>query len=159
MISIKRASMGPVSEPVEESVPALVYPYRAGLAGGAIGGMAMIAITIVYSILSGRGIWLLETLSELNVTVLIAGLLLHAVISMGLGFVFTLLLPTLPGSPIIWSLTIGALLWWLAGTIALPLLNPRMVEAVDMPTFLIAHLAYGLVLGGWIARTPKVRAE
>jgi hypothetical protein len=156
MISIKRVA---ISEPAEASVPALVYPYRAGLAGGAIGGLAMIAAVIGYTILSGRGAWLLGLVSGLNVTMLIAGLLLHAVISTGLGFVFTLLLPTLPGSPIVWSLTIGSLLWWLAGTLALPLLNPILGGAIDAPTFLIAHLAYGLALGSWIAQTPKVEAE
>jgi hypothetical protein len=176
MFHVDRKSLRPSAEQVEESVPALVYPYRVGLTGGALGGLAMIAVAIMYGIVSGRGFWLpvnligatlirdlqgasLGTLSQFNVAALIAGLLLHTAISIGLGFVFAVLLPTLPGSPLIWSLPIGTLLWSLAGLIALPLLNPIMVGTVDVPSFLIAHLGYGLVLGGWIARTPKIQAE
>ena len=176
MLHVDHPSLRSASTQVEESVPALVYSYRAGLIGGALGGIAMVAVAVVYGVLSGRGIWLpvnligaalirdlqgasLETLSQFNAAALVAGLALHLAISTGLGLVFALLLPTLLGSPVIWSLPIGLLLWSLAGLMAHLLLNPVMVEAVDVPSFLIAHLAYGLMLGGWIARTPKVPAE
>jgi hypothetical protein len=33
-----------------------------------------------------------------------------------------------------------------------------MAQHVDRGSFFIAHVVYGLVLGGWIARTPKIRA-
>jgi len=161
VLHVDHKSLQSSSTPVEESVPApdwfhrgpaLVYPYRAGLIGGALGGLAMIAVAVAFGAP-------LETLTQLNAAALTGGLFLHAAISMGLGFVFALLLPTLPGSPVLWSLPIGTLLWSLAGLMALPLLNPVMVDAVDVPSFLVAHLVYGLVLGAWIARTPKIRAD
>jgi len=158
MSQVYRHSLGSLSTQVEGSVPALVYPYRAGLTGGALGGIAMIAVAVAYGLLSGHNI-ALEILGQTNAATLLGGLLLHAAIAMGLGFVFAVLLPTLPGSPMIWSLTLGPLLWWLAGSIALPMLALIWIGAFDMPMFLIAHLAYGLVLGGCISRTPKIRAE
>jgi hypothetical protein len=176
MLYVNRNSRRSSSTRVEESVPALVYPYRAGLIGGALGGAALITVAVVYSLMSGRGIWLpinligatlipdlqsasLAALAQFNAVALIAGVLLHTALSIGLGFVFAVLLPTLPGSPVIWSLTIGALLWSLAGLIGLPLLNPIMGRTVDGSIFFMGHLAYGLALGGWIARTPKILAE
>jgi hypothetical protein len=176
MLHVNRNSLRSSSTHVGESVPAWVYPYRAGLIGGALGGAAMIAVAVVYSLTSGRGIWLpvnligatlipslqsasLATLAQFTAAALVAGVLLHTALSIGLGFVLTVLLPTLPGSPVIWSLTIGALLWSLAGLIGLPLLNPIMGRAVDAPIFFIEHVAYGLALGSWIARTPKIPAE
>ena len=152
VLHVDHKSLRSSSKLMEESVPAFVYPYRAGLIGGALGGLAMIAVAIAFGAP-------LATLSQLSAAALIGGLLLHAAISMGLGFVFALLLPTLPGSPVLWSLPIGTLLWSLAGLMTLPVLNPVMADAVDVPSFLAAHLAYGLVLGAWIARTPKIRAE
>lgn len=158
------------------SVPAMVYPYKVGVTGGALGGSAMVAVALIYGVVSGRGIWLpvnlvgatlildlqgapLEKLAEFNAAALIVGVILHATISIGIGFVFAVLLPTLPGPPVIWSLTVGSLLWALASLLILPALNPTMAEHVDVPSFLIAHLVYGIVLGWWIPRTPKIRAE
>lgn len=176
MLHVDHHSLHSSSTQVEESVPALVYPYRAGLTGGALGGLAMMAVAMVYGLVSGRGLWLpvnligtalipglqsasLATLSQFNAAALLAGLLLHTALSIGLGFVFAMMLPTLPGSPVMWSLAVGSLLWWLAGAITLPLFNPIMAAAVDVPSFLMAHLAYGLALGGWVTQKPRIRAE
>jgi len=157
----------------EELVPAWVYPYRVGVVGGALGGLVMVVVALAYGALSGRGVWLpvnligatlvrelqdasIEQIAQFNLAALIAGLALHALLSVGLGFVFAVLLPTMPGPPIIWSLTVGPLLWILASVLTLPLLNPIMAEHVEVSSFMIAHLAYGLVLGWYISRQPKI---
>ena len=159
----------------ELSVPAWVYPYRAGIVGGAWGGLAMIAVAAVYGISSGKGVWLpvnligatlvrdlqmapLEQLVAFRTDTLIVGLTLHMALSIGLGLIFALLLPTLPGSPLFWAIIIGPLLWGLASVLILPLLNPVMAQYVDHLSFFVAHVVYSLVLGWWIARTPKVHA-
>jgi hypothetical protein len=151
-----------------------VYPYRVGLTGGALGGAAMVVVALAYGIVNGN-VWLpvnligatlvrdlqtapIETLSQFNLPAFLAGLLLHGLISVGLGWVFAVLLPTMPGPPLVWSLTVGPLLWGLASLIILPVINPVMEQLVDRPSFFVAHLVYGLVLGWWIARTPKIRA-
>ena len=78
------------------------------------------------------------------------------VMSVGLGFVFALLLPTLPGPVLIWSLTVGPALWVLASLLTLPLIDPVMNQYVDRPSFFAAHFVYGLILGLWFARAHKV---
>ena len=159
----------------ELSVPAWVYPYRAGIIGGALGGVAMIVVALIYGLTSGQGVWLpvnligativrnlqiapLDQLSSFNLVALIVGLTLHMGLSIGLGLIFALLLPTFPGPPLLWAIIIGPLLWTLASVLILPLLNPVMAQNVDHLSFFVAHVVYSIVLGLWIARTPKVRA-
>jgi hypothetical protein len=163
----------PVAAPAEElSVPAWVYPYRLGLSGGALGGLVMMGVALAYG-WQHNSLWLpvnligatvvrdLQTaspaeLAAFNLPALIAGLALHLSMSVGLGFLFALLLPTLPGPVLIWSLTVGPALWVLASLLTLPLINPVMGQYVDRPSFLAANVAYGLVLGLWFARAHKV---
>src|SRR5512141_943937 len=115
--------------PIEESsdpagysarVPALVYPYSAGLFGGLLGGLAMIPVALAYGLLSGDGVWYpvnliaatlvrswqgasAAQLEQFSLTGLILGLLIHLVMSIGLGLAFAVLLPTFPGTPIVWA--------------------------------------------------------
>lgn len=98
----------------------------------------------------------LAELSAFNPSALIVGLALHMIMSVALGFMFALLLPTLPGPLLIWFLTIGTALWVLASLLTLPLLDPVMNQYVDRPSFFAAHFVYGLVLRLWFARAHKV---
>lgn len=154
-------------------VPAEVYPYSAGVVGGILGGAAMALVAIVTGLLIGRGPWYPlnlvaatimrslqtaspEALSQFHLTALIVGFILHMLISTGIGFLFAVLLPTLPGRPWVWSLLIGPALWFAAQFVVLPLVNPVMSTSVWLPSFFVAHLAYGLVLGAWIQHAGKV---
>jgi hypothetical protein len=166
----------PVSKPHDIlAVPAMVHSVRTGAIGGALGGAAMALVANGYGLISGLGVWLpvnviaatflrdlqsasIDQLAQFNLAALIIGLLMHAVLSIGLGILFVLILPTLPGTPIIWALTVGPLLWIIASVLTLPLLNPIMVRVVDVPSFIVAHVIYGLVMGIYVARTAKVPA-
>ena len=156
----------------ELSIPAWVYPYRLGLSGGALGGLAMIVVALLYG-WQHNSVWLPvnligatvvrdlqsaspPSLSNFNLAAFIAGLALHLIMSVGLGFLFALILPTFPGPVLIWSLTIGPALWILASLLILPALNPVMNQYVDRPSFFAVHFAYGLVLGLWFMRAHKV---
>ena len=166
----------PEEEEREVSFPSTVYPLKAGAIGGALGGAVMALVAIGYGLISGRGIFLPvnviastflldlrtlndEQLAQFNLAALIVGTLMHAVLSVGLGTLFALLLPTMPGHPVIWALTIGPLLWVIATVITLPLINPFAAQRIEPVSFVVAHLAYGLVMGMWVAHTPKVPAE
>ena len=157
-------------------VPAEVYPYSAGVFGGLVGGVGMIPFGLAYGLLSGHGIWypvniiaatIIRTwqqaspaeLAQFSVPGLVFGLLIHLAMSMALGLTLGVLLPGLPGTPLLWAFVIGPILWVGAVFAGLPLFNPVMARLVDWPSFALANIAYSLILGIWIARTPKIPAE
>ncbi len=160
----------------ELGFPTHVYPYTAGIAGGAVGGLAMAIPALAYGWLSGHGIWYPinlvaatvlrelqvltpEQLTAFNLSALAVGLALHLVVASALGLLFAILLPTLPGRPIIWAVIIGPLLWFSATLIVLPQINPVMSQLLDWPSFGLANIVYGLVMGTWVMRTPMVQSE
>ncbi len=160
----------------EIGYPTHVYPYTAGFVGGIAGGLAMIVPAIAYGVLSGRGIWypvnlvaatvmrgmqsmMPEQLAVFNSSALVAGLAIHLSIAALLGLLFAILLPTLPGRPVIWALIVGPLLWFGATLVVLPQLNPVMSQWLDWPSFALANIVYGLVAGGWVMYTPLVEAH
>ncbi|WP_376791191.1 hypothetical protein [Thermoflexus sp.] len=156
--------------------PAEIIPYRAGVIGGLAGGIAMVGVALGYGLYSGQGIWLpvnligatlvrelqgapMEVLTRFHPTALFAGLILHGLLSSGLGALYAMILPTLPGPPLLWAVIVGPLLWLSATFVILPIFNPVMARYVDWPSFALAHLIYGLIMGIWVGRTPRVRAE
>lgn len=157
-------------------VPALVYPYSAGVLGGLWGGLAMIPVALAYGIISGRGIWYpvnliaatlirswqqasVDQLMQFSIAGLVVGLSIHLVMAVLLGLAFAILLPTMPGSPILWALIVGPILWAGAIFVGLPLFNPMMAQYIDWPSFAVANIVFSLVLGGWVNRTPKIPAS
>lgn len=165
-----------MEQPAIRRVPETVYPYTAGIYGGLLGGLVMIPVAIAYGLMSGHGIWYPvnliaatlvrswqhaspEALAEFNLTGLLLGLVIQIIMSAGLGLLFAIVLPTLPGRPIYWAFLVGPILWFGAVYAALPILNPLMVEHVDLPSFALANILYSLVLGAWIDRTAKIPAD
>ncbi len=159
----------------EIGIPTHVYPYTAGIEGGLLGGLLMVIPALTYGVLSGHGPWypanlvaaaLLPELQSLppqafeafSLSSLMVALAIHVIVAIGIGFMFAVLLPTLPGRPQIWALVVGPMLWLAATSIFLPTINPIMSHLLDWPSFAIANIVYGLTMGLWVARTPKVRA-
>ena len=156
--------------------PEWVYPYSAGVIGGLIGGMGVALVGAGYGLISGVGIWLpvnlvaaavlrqlqqqsLGEIARFDPLALGIGLMLHAGVSVGLGEMFSFLLPALPGRPLFWGPVIGPLLWVGASVAALPVINPVMSSNLEIVSFAIANVSYGLLLGWWIDRTPMVRVS
>ncbi len=157
-------------------VPSRVHPYTAGVYGGLAGGLGMIIVGLAYGLWSGHGIWyplnliaatILRSwqhasaaqLAQFSFAGLVVGLSIHILMSIGLGLAFATLLPTLPGPPLVWAFVVGPILWVAAVYAGLPLLNPVMARLVDLPSFAIANIVYSLILGIWVARTPKTHVE
>ena len=155
--------------------PEWVYPYKAGIFGGLLGGLAVSVVGLGYGVYSGN-VWLpvnlvaavlirryqgesVAVISEFDPLALLIGVGIHAVMSITLGLMFTFILPALPGRPLYWAPVIGPLLWVGAYMAALPLINPVMVDNLEVISFTIANIAYGILLGWWIDRTPMVRVQ
>jgi hypothetical protein len=157
----------------EPGYPAEVYPYTAGVVGGLLGGAFMILPALAYGFISGRGPWYPvnlvaatalpylqtmtpEQIARFDPAALVVGLVTHLIVATSLGLVFAVLLPTLPGRPPIWALIVGPLLWLGATLLVLPQVNPAMSRFLDWPSFGLANIGYGLVMGFWVEGTPRV---
>ncbi len=155
--------------PVDEKIPVSagrIYSLQVGLTGGLLGGSAMALLGMIQSALSGHSIFypanltaavLLpelqaaspSQLAEFRADALLVGLLVHFAISAGLGVLFTLLLPAVPGSPLLWGAVISPVLW-IIGFSTLQILNPVMYRNVEPVGFALGHILFGLILGWWV---------
>lgn len=171
-----RLSPKAVMSPEEEfgvGWPSERYSYSAGAVGGLLGSLAMVVVALAYGVLSGSGIWFPVNLigaaivpslqaagpaelAQFHLVGLIAGLSVHLTLSVLLGLVYALVLPTLPGRPEMWAVIVGPLLWFAAMFTILPVINPAMQQYVDVTSFALAHVAYSLILGLWVSRSSKV---
>lgn len=94
-------------------LPTEVHPISAGVRGGIVGGIVMPIPALAYGIISGHGIWypvnLLAgmvlpgigqptrtALDEFHLSFLLLGIFIHVVLSVVLGLIYGVLLPTLP---------------------------------------------------------------
>lgn len=170
---MKRGTLWARNEQDEKlGYPPRVYPLTAGVVGGLLGGAAMTVPALAYGLLSGKGAWYAinlvagavvnfntvgeQQIGQFNLSWFVIALALHLAVSVAIGLLFALLLPTLPGPPVLWAILIGPLLWFGATSIALPLINPAMSQRLDWVSFIVANLVYSLVMGLWIAFTPMV---
>lgn len=167
----------PTAEPEAYPIwPEWVYPYPAGIIGGLLGGLGVAIVGAGYGLLSGTGVWLpvnlvaaaalrslqtqpLDQIARFDPLALAAGLAIHAATSVALGVMFSFILPALPGRPFYWGPVIGPLLWVGASVAALPIINPVMAGNVELISFAVANVMYGVLLGWWIDRTPMVQVR
>lgn len=155
--------------------PQQVYPLTAGIVGGLLGGAVMVVPALAYGLLSGKGLWYpvnlvagaaldlqgatTQQLGQFHPVWFGTALFIHILVSLSLGLLFVLLLPTLPGPPVFWAIVVGPLLWLGATAVLLPVINPAMSQRLDWLSFMIANVAYSLVMGLWVGLTPRVPAR
>jgi hypothetical protein len=119
---------------------------------------------MAYGLLSGHGIWwpvnLLagivlpgigsmsdKELGQFHLALLVLGLVIHAVVSLILGLVYGVLMPTLPNlpKPLAWGALLMPLLWTAVSYVALGALNPGVRSGIEWPWFVMSQLVFGLV--------------
>lgn len=168
--------MRPGTEGYRFRLPEKVHPIRAGLKGGAAGGVAMPVPALLWGVLSGHGVWFpvnllaglaLPGIDELSVaeleqfrpTLFAVGVVIHATISAVVGLVYGVLLPTIPRSPR-WQLVTGGvvlpLIWTGASYGLMGVANPVLRQYVDWAWFAVSQFVFGLVAAAVVVRSEKV---
>ena len=167
-MDVERTSDGVVLGPV--------YSLKTGAIGGLIGGLCMAVVAMLTGVLMGQGIWyplnlvgatLVRSLQsapaaelmQFDLIVLVAGFIVHFISSIGLGVAIVAILPTLPGRPLVWSAVVGLALWAIAQFAVLPIINPLMAEGLNVPSFIIAHLAYSIAVGLYFEQQEPVNVN
>lgn len=154
-------------------LPLAVHPYRAGVAGGLAGGAVMAALAVGWGAASAGSPWYpvnllaaagsaaLSTAGEpalhaFSATGLGVAVVVHAALSVLLGLLYAVLLPTLPRAPVLWGGLVAPLLWTGLLRSGLGLLDPALEARVDWPWFTLTQVAFGLVAGGVVRRAGRV---
>jgi hypothetical protein len=154
-----------------------------GAIGGLIGGIAMATLMMAVTAVKGMGVltplyliaatfhesWAVQT--GFTPAPILVGVMVHMVMSMGLGFAFVVALSSItrPGASLPHWASAG-LMWGLIvllvnQNIVLPVVDPALVSATSGLIFwwVLAHLMFGLALGISAAlprtlRRPALRA-
>lgn len=145
-------------------LPVKVHPVSAGIKGGLVGGLVMPLPAILYGLLSGHGIWWpvnllagmvipgigsrsVNELEQFHPTLLVLSIFIHIVVSLILGLIWGVLMPTLPDirKPVAWGAVLMPLLWTAVSYIALGAENPGVRDGIEWPWFILSQFLFGLV--------------
>jgi hypothetical protein len=154
-------------------IPAEFHPYSAGLRGGVVGAVAMAAVAMAYGVVSQGSPWYpvnllaavasptlasadLSVLRAFSATGLVLGFIVHGAISLLVGLLYAVLLPMLPGSPLLWGGVVAPLLWSGGLWACLGLIDPELAARIEWVAFVGSQLAFGLATGWVVARTERV---
>ncbi len=157
-------------------LPLKVQPISAGIKGGLLGGLVMPLPALVWGLVSGHGIWypinLLAgmviagvdsmpagELEQFRLSLFLVGLVIHAAMSLVLGLMYGVLLPTLPpiaGGQLVWGGALMPLLWTGAAYGLMGVVNPLLQQEVDWPWFIASQFVFGITAAIVVIRTEQV---
>jgi hypothetical protein len=170
-ISVERLRVGTGGHRVR--IPAEIHPYSSGLKGGIAGGVAMAVVAMFFGLISHGSAWYpinllaagvvpsladasYEQLKQFSFAGMLAGGIMHAIVSPLVGVLYAVLLPMFPRRAGLWSGLITPVVW--TGLIAstLDVINPTLNARVDWKWFIASQIAFGLVCGYVVARTQRI---
>jgi hypothetical protein len=161
-------------------LPQDVRPTSAGLWGGLVGGAVMPVPALLWGLLSGHGPWypvnLLagmvvpgvermsdQDLMEFHTSLLLVALVIHVAMSVVIGLVYGVLMPTLPEvpRPIAWGGLLMPILWTGASYVAMRVVNPELPGKVHWAWFLVSQFVFGITMPAVVLgakRLPRILA-
>lgn len=161
-------------------LPEKVHPVSAGFWGGLWGGIAMTAPALIWGVISGNGIWfpvnllagmvlpgldegpaeqVRQHMQSFLLGPFIIAVVIHITMSIGLGLIYGVILPTLPpvpGGPLVLGGIVLPALWTAASHSLMGLVNPLLHTYVEWPFFVISQFVYGVVASIVIMRSEKI---
>jgi mono/diheme cytochrome c family protein len=161
-------------------LPEKVHPVSAGFKGGIWGGIVMTVPALAWGLFSGNGIWfpvnllagmvlpgldvgsqeeVREHLQSFLLGPFIIAIVIHITMSIGLGLIYGVILPTLPpvpGGPLVLGGIVLPALWTAASHSLMGLVNPLLHIYVDWPSFVASQFVYGIVASIIIMRSEKI---
>jgi hypothetical protein len=154
-------------------LPIEMHPYWTGLYGGLAGAVAMAVVAMLFGLIAQRSIWYpinllaagvlpslaeapIEQLREFSGAGLIAGGMIHLLVSLLVGLLYAVSLPMFPRGAGWRSGLVTPVLWSGLIAITLDLINPTLSERIDWIWFVGSQIAYGLATGWVVARSAKI---
>jgi hypothetical protein len=162
-------------------VPEQVHPYSAGALGGIIGGAAMTIPALLYGLFSQHhSLWYpinllvgmvlelprlpdgslnIEYLQQFHFSYFVLATFIHVLLSVCLGLMYGVLLPMLPGRPLLFGGVVAPLLWTGLAYGFMGVLNPALRTEVWWPAFFLSQFVFGVVVAQVVVRSEKVYTE
>lgn len=157
-------------------LPLKVHPISAGIKGGIVGGLVMAIPALAWGYVSGHGVWypinllagmVVPGLAKLSVAelegyrmpLLITATVIHALMSLVIGLIYGVLLPTLPpifGSQFMWGALVLPLIWTGASYGLTGVVNPVLQERVDWPWFIASQFVFGIAAASVVMMTEQI---
>lgn len=147
----------------------------AGILGGIAGGILMPIPAVLWSLANRHGIWYpvnllagmvvpgmadlpLAELQDFRGDWLAKALAIHAVLSVGFGLVYGLLLPKLPTIPasVAWGGMLMPLLWTATAYSLMGVVNKVLQEYVNWPWFIVSQFVFGIVAAVVVHRSEQM---
>jgi hypothetical protein len=158
-------------------LPQDVHPISAGLKGGIAGGIAMPAPALLWGLLSGHGLWYpvnllagmvlpgvgkmaVPELEQFHAVLVLAAIVIHAVLSVVIGLIYGVLLPTLPSvpRPIAWGGLLMPILWTGGSYVAMHVVNPALPGKVSWPWFILSQFVFGITMPAVVLGAKRLPA-
>jgi hypothetical protein len=146
-------------------LPEQVHPISAGLRGGIAGGLLMPVPALLWGLFSGHGPYYpvnllagmvlpgvgamtVPELEQFQASLLLVALVIHVVMSVVIGLIFGVLLPTLPEvpRPIAWGGLLMPILWTGVSYVAMNVANPALPGRVSWPWFILSQFVFGITM-------------
>jgi hypothetical protein len=154
-------------------IPVAVRPYSAGVKAGLAGGTAMAVVAILFGVLAKGSPWYpinlmaavaLPSLASADIAQLRAfnglalgvGIIVHGALSILVGLLYAVILPTLPRYPVVWAGFVAPALWTALTWSTLGLVNPVLNERIEWHWFVASQVAFGLATGWVVSRAAPV---
>lgn len=153
--------------------PAEVHPYRSGVVGGLVGGVAMAIVACMWGIVKHGSVWLpinlltgavvpevgtadLATLEVIHPGWFAIAIGIHLAMSIAVGSLYTTALPMMPRRPIfaggvLVPVIVTGLVWATLGVV-----NPALEKYISWPWFIGSQFAFGIACGWWVSRGEMV---
>ncbi|HEY7154050.1 MAG TPA: hypothetical protein VH575_08855 [Gemmataceae bacterium] len=158
-------------------LPQDVHPVSAGIKGGIVGGVVMPLPALLWGLFSGYGLWypvnllagmvlpgvgrmtVLE-LKQFDSSLLLAALIIHVVLSLVIGLIYGVLLPTLPAVPgaIAWGGLLMPILWTGVSYVAMRVANPALPRMVSWPWFIFSQFVFGITMPAVVLGAKRLPA-
>jgi len=157
-------------------LPLKVHPVSAGVKGGLLGGVVMPLPAFAWALLSGHSIWFpvnllagtllpglggmnMAELEQLHPMLVLIGVVIHAVMSLVIGLLYGVLLPTIP-QRVVWQMVCGGvlvpLIWTGLCYGLMSVANPALRANVDWAWFATSQFVFGLTAAAVVVRSEKV---
>ncbi len=157
-------------------LPQKLHPISAGIRGGLLGGALMPIPAFTWGVLSGHGVWYpinllagmvwggidrmsVAELEQFHLPLFLVGCVIHGTMTLVLGLIYGVLLPTLPpirGGEIVWGGVLMPLLWTGISYGLMGVVNPLLHSVVDWPWFIASQFVFGITAAVVVFRSEKI---